>query len=531
MNITLDQLQASQQAQPDLPGHDGMVNKFQEDLPQAQQDAVNLPRLGPISVTIAGTTTELESRSVAEQVAEHAEAVRKELERRYNEQVQENERNFQKRIDAMKGQLTKKLSEGKAQIRQSLSTEHEQAMHALKAEHERETEALRARHKDELEELRRQEESRFAELRAIWEREHTAQAPVNAASTRNQEPISKPSWQPTEQEARAFVQSNEVVRGILRKNIASQVNKAKAELLANLKEEHEKSLTERLAEAEGKANTAKDHAVMMEAKKTAVQMNMANNQKRLFQFRLDIVQNAAQETPQKPVKEVWDTVKDAKLPQATIAQQPMQPVTRPPAASGVASSQPTAKSGNAHAVVPAQAQPELSHAQGAASAITVFGRPTPSSQPSEVESAKPQEQHNGKSAPIQPSTSKANLSQRPATLGVAQREPQNITDNANTGGGPAAQKALQSGLPVARGITTRGNSRGRASGIGRGRPGIDSAGAQEQPRGRGTPNSATLNAGAKQFVPGHKRPREEGQDGPQSNDGQGKRIRGGGAGS
>ncbi|KAL9131208.1 MAG: hypothetical protein Q9217_000810 [Psora testacea] len=489
-----NQLRASQQSQLDRSAHDEMVASLREDLAQAKQDAESLRTSGPVSLTIAGGGhADHESKSVADQVTEHAEAVRKELERRHDKRVKDNDDNFQKRVDAMKGQLTKKLSEGKTQIRQSLSAEHEQAMQALRAEHAREIDKLRTRHKDELEELRRAEESRFTEARATWEQEQHARAPVDTTVAKVDGQTPGPSWQPNEQEARHFVQSSEVVKGILRKNIVSQVNRAKAELSASLKEEHEKLLTERLAEAEQKANTAKDHAVMMEAKKTAVQMNMANNQKRLFQFRLEIVQKAAQETPQKPVKEVWEKAKDAKPPQGTNAPQTKQPAETP--------------------------------------AVPMFGRPSPVSQSPQPQSLKLQQQQEGISGPALPSTTTANPFQRPASSGVSQKQLQNLTNQPNTGTEQAALRNLQSGLPVARGGASRGNSRGRGSGIGRGAPGIDTTRAQGQPPGRGSPNSAGLNAAAKQFVPGSKRLREDTHDGPQVGDGPEKRIKGEGAGS
>ena len=75
----------------------------------------------------------------------------------------------------------------------------------------------------------------------------------------------------------------------------------------------------------------------------------------------------------------------------------------------------------------------------------------------------------------------------------------------------------------------RGNpmSRGRGAGVGRGgSQGLDTSRSQGQQIGRGSPTSAGLNAGAKQFVPGNKRPRDDGQDGREG--GNGKKIRGGG---
>ena len=63
--------------------------------------------------------------------------------------------------------------------------------------------------------------------------------------------------------------------------------------------------------------------------------------------------------------------------------------------------------------------------------------------------------------------------------------------------------------------------------MGRGGPqALDINRSQGQQVGRGSPTSAGLNAGAKQFIPGNKRPRDDGQDGRDG--GNGKKIRGGG---
>ena len=565
------------------------MDVLRRDLDEAKQDAENLRTAATVNASLAASAPEDGSKSVADQVAEHAEAVRKELERRHDERVKQIEDNFNKRAESMRAQLSKKLTESKEkqrqEIRQEVSVEHEQAMQSLKTEHGEAMEQLRIRHSSEIEELKRHEEAKLSELKASQGQQGQMQTPDGVANSPKLEkqPANAP-WQPSAQEARAFIQTNEVVRGIVKQNIINQVNKQKEELTARLKGDHEKALKDQLADAQAKAKSAKEHAVMMEGKKTALQVNMANNKFKISQFKIDLVQRAAHDTPQKPVKEVWDAAKDAKPPQAPPSQQALQSpsrtstsgpstsvsTSRPPtpskqtnaqgaATQGAAVVDPKAATSNAQGaltqgatpgqakpaspnsqVVTAQAQtngasqskPAPSNADGAAAATGLFGKPTPTRLSPQPQPPQTQGQQNTNIGSTQPATGPVNPFQRQAPSGIPQRQPSNAANQANAATGLGALKPLQSGLPVARGGAPRGNPRGRGvSGIGRGGPGVDTSRAQGPPQGRGSPTSAGLNANARQFVPGNKRPREESQDGAQGGEGAGKRIRGGGAGS
>ncbi len=115
------------------------------------------------------------------------------------------------------------------------------------------------------------------------------------------------------------------------------------------------------------------------------------------------------------------------------------------------------------------------------------------------------------------------------------QKPQGQNNPFTQGSGAGAARPLQqSNLPVAaRGGSTRGvgNQRGRGRGRG-GNQSVDTHQAQGQQQGRSSPTNAGMNPGAKQFVPGNKRPRDEGQEGQHGDGaGNGKRIRGGGGGS
>ena len=569
----LAQLRIQQQqvapANSEIEAH---MSSLHADLAQAQQDAENLRTNASINAAVSIAPTESGSKSVAEQVAEHVEAVRVELETRHNERVRHNDETLEKRTNMMRTQLSKKLTDGKAQLRQSLTAEHEQVLQAIKTDHEQEMSRLQGRHEDELEELQRNADSQFAKLRDEWDKEHQAKHTTNGdSSVKDEGQTPRAPWQPSEDEARALIQSNEIVRSIAKKNISIHVNKAKEELSTQLNQDHEKAMTERMTDIQNKANTAKEHAVLMEGKKSAVQINVANNKARMLQFKVDIVQKAAQDTPQKPVEEVWLVAKDAKPP-PVIPQQPQQtqqiqqdtnktqkapltstfgqptPIVQNPAQQGpttargqtpgvVAFGQPTPAAAAASGRQ-SPAQQGSTNAQGQLSGVSTFGRPTPATGGPQVVAPSGPQNPAERPSQTQLQTNDNQLGVQPAMvippqLGSthSQRPAQGTTNHyPNAATGPAALKGLQqSGLPVARGGSMRGNSisRGRGSTVGRGgSQALDTNRSQGQQVARGSPTSDGLNAGARQFIPGNKRLRDDGQEG--GDGGNGKRIRGGG---
>lgn len=558
-----------QQAVPANSEVEAHMSSLRADLAQAQQDAQDLRTNASINAAVSTAPTESGSKSVTEQVAEHVEAVRVELESRHDERVRQNDETLERRTNIMKAQLSKKLTDGKGQLRQSLTAEHEQALQSIKSEHEQEMSRLQARHKDEIEELRRGADSKFSKLRDEWGMNHQAKHTINDdPNVKDEDHTPRGPWQPSEDEARALIQSNEIVRSIVKKNIGIHVNKAKEEVSTQLNQDHEKAMTERITEVQNKANTAKEHAVLMEGKKSAVQVNMANNKARMLQYRVDIVKKAAQDTPLKPVEEVWLVAKDAKPPPVT-PQQPQQsqqntnkaqkapvtsnfgqptPIVQNPAQQGQTDAQghlsgvstfgrPT-PSGAAASRRQSPARQGLTNAQEQLSGVSTFGRPTPAvgGPPPAAQSGRQSPAERPSHAQPQPS----NDQRRPQPAMVISPQPGSIppqrpaqgatTHHPNPGTGPGALKGLQqSGLPVARGGSMRGNpiSRGRGSAVSRGGPQtLDTSRSQGQQGGRGSPTSAGLNAGARQFIPGNKRPRDDGQEG--GDGGNGKRIRGDG---
>ena len=545
------------------------MSSLRADLAQARQDAEDLRTNASINTAVSTAPTEGRSKPLAEQIAEHTEAVRAELESRHNERVRQNDETLEKRTNMMKNQLSKKLTDGKAQLRQSLTAEHEQALQVIKSDHEEQMSKLQARHKDEVEELRRSSDSKTVKFRDERDKEHQATHTGDGdLSIKDEGQTPRLPWQPSEDEARALIQSNEVVRSIVRKNIGIHVNKAKEELSTQLNQDHEKTMAERMTEIQNKANTAKEHAVLMEGKKSAVQINMANNKARMLQFRVDVIQKAAQDTPLKPVAEVWLVAKDARPPPVNLqqAQQAQQDANK--AQKGLS----TSTNGQPTAVVQNTLQQESTHAKLQPSDVSVFGRPTPTAaaasgrqspaqqpptntpgQPSGIstfgrptpalggpQAAAPSERQSPAEKISQAQPQPDNHQVRPASAMVITPQPgsnpsqrpalSDTNHHTNAGTGPSALKSLQqSGLPVARGGSMRGNpmSRGRGSTVSRGgSQTLDTSRSQGQQIGKESPTTAGLSAGARQFIPGNKRPRDDGQE--RSDGGSGKRIRGGG---
>lgn len=536
------QLSIQQQQQSSLPPSsvsEEQIKKLRQDLVQSQQDVEDLRASASISSSIANVPAEDGTTSVAEQVTAHVDEIRLELESRHNERVKQAEETYQKRTDFMKAQLNKKIPEIKDQLRQTLAGEHDQVLQALKSAHVLEVENLKLRHQEEIKELHQIEDSRFASLKEGWPREIQSSNNADNSTTESESQVSRRSWEPSEAEVKDFIASNATVKDILSRNITTKVSKAREALTTQLKEEHEKALTAKLTEAENKANTAKQHAVFTEEKRNSLKLSMAENRTRAMQFKLNIVQKAAEDTPQKPVVEVWIVVKDARPPPTPTQQPPNAGMGQKPVQSGTFG-QPT----------PVVQKPAQSG---------TFGQPTPLTQGSQKSAPNPfgNAQHMAppqSAQASQPPVSSTSPTQ-PRVIQQMQRPPNGLQQTTqqlstahspssntppkvplgpsfqhpNAGTGPGALRSLQqSGLPVARGSSgTRGGPRGRFQGVGRGTPqSIETNRQLQGQQGRGSPTtSTTLSGGAKQFVPGNKRARDDGQESGEG--GNGKRPRGG----
>jgi nucleoprotein TPR len=111
-------------------------------------------------------------------------------------------------------------------------------------------------------------------------------------------------------QVRELLSTNPTVKNILASNLKKKLEAESQKI----KEEQEKVLAEKLAEASQAAENAKIQAVFMAEKKSALKINMADNKSRTAAAKLEVVETAAKETPEKPVGEVWEVAKTAKPP-------------------------------------------------------------------------------------------------------------------------------------------------------------------------------------------------------------------------
>ena len=270
--------------------------------------------------------------------------------------------------------------------------------------------------------------------------------------------------------------------------------------------------------------------VALAEKRNAAKTNMALNQTRIATAKIQVVSKAAEETPEKPVGEVWGIAKNAKPPPlATAAFKAANPVPASTPSSGV--DEKTQPEG----IVPAANTSESQSQSTSAEDTTAKSEPVVAAKEDSTASTvnnQPQ-QNSGIPKPAQTihsGTGPAVLRSLHSNLprggrgGRGGGQAQQHGQDAGTSENPQQlQQAAGRGSGIPRGgLRGRGHNRGGGQQIQTNAPQSGGQGQSgDSPRGAFNPN-------AKQFNPhGNKRGRE---DGPGEDQG-GKRIRGGGAGT
>ncbi|KAL9582454.1 MAG: hypothetical protein Q9212_003290 [Teloschistes hypoglaucus] len=496
------------------------LDKLQHELEKAQEDANNLRAAASIQASSDEATAVEGGKSVAEQLSEMRDemrnAIQTELEARHDERVRTAEETFERRTQAMKTQLRQKLLDGKEQVRQ----EKEEALQALQAAHMSELEDLKRRHQEELDELKRQDETRFADFKRSWAAEHKAvEKAAETAGRKEEDSIPNAPWEPTEAELRNLVSSNATMRNILNGNINRKVSEAKNGLIAQLNEEHAKEMA-------AKVQAVQANAVQMEAMKSQVRFSTQEKRLKTCQAQIEIVTKAADDTPSRPVVEVWTMAKDAKPATAQAAGSTIRTGNLPPNPSPVQQQQPAVTS------QPTQMLPQPG-TFGQPTILTPLQQPRKPSEPALPPSGNALQASN-MGLPQQ------STSMQPGPNLPAKQQPQaQVGNHPNASGGqPNFRGSHASALPFPRGGSqpNRGGNRGRGQ---PGQPGRGNRGGLQsvnihptQIPNRATPPSPTslLSGAARQFVPqGNKRPRDDVEGtGQHAGDGSnGKRMRGG----
>jgi nucleoprotein TPR len=415
---------------------------------------------------------------------------------------------------------------------------------------------LEAEHQQALEDLR----SKSVAVSSQFQKStNTDGAPQTSAAEADANTQSDDLPTLTDAQARALVQKNELVRNILRTNINRRLEKEKeawrkefelsqaaiqdttspsqvaelekkvatheealkqkeeafsAQKEALIKEQNKKLDSEKLTFSQEAEKKIADQVALHE-KRTAVQLSMATSKARLSQAKIDVVKKAAEETPEKPVGEVWETAKDAKPPPqpkpasaASLNGPPSSPagsLKTAPALNGPVNATPAPDQPAAQSGTPAIWQPSAQHA--APNGIPKPAQGPPASGPAVLKPL------------LQTGIPRGGASARGGRGAAAGGQAQNTASSDTQQFQPAAR-----GTGIPRGnyrVTSRGGRAG-ASNVQTGAlPAVRGAIAGSSPR--------SFNPTAPQFNPqGNKRAREDGEVGDAGN---AKKARGGGAGS
>jgi nucleoprotein TPR len=392
---------------------------------------------------------------------------------------------------------------------------------------------MEARVKERADKLKDSYNSKLAEIRAGHRQEleklSSGEVPVPATPVAGAEQTpTTPSKAPfdlldlTDQQVRELLAKNETLRTIVRNNIRTKVIQAEEKLKEETSKAYEEAVAAlKKAQEEETAEKVKA-AVQLSDKKTAARISMLDTRLKTSLVKIDVVSKAADETPQKPVVEVWEVAKSAK----------------PPAAAPKAQAQAQAQAGTSPAPVASPAQPSPA-------------APSPAPAPQQA----PQQA----APPVPQPVSEGTTPEVSVPAPQPQQQPSSLPSKPPSGTAPGMLRALQSGLPVARGgrggrgggpqnpfghiqpqqgeqqqiqgqtQAQRGTGlpRGRGGRGGQGRGGNQNAGgAQNQTPASPVAGRGGLNVQARQFTPqSNKRTREDGADEGASG---GKRMRGGG---
>ncbi|KAI1356007.1 hypothetical protein F5Y01DRAFT_301576 [Xylaria sp. FL0043] len=434
---------------------------------------------GSAENTSAAQLLSVDERKALEDRIAASEARAAEWEAKAKELEQNHDNIVKHRSDRMKESLNKRLTDFRAQ------------MDSERAQFQQDKERLEADFK-----------LRMAQERKIWETEQASgqnetKIPSTPQQLKQEAPASTPSASIPElnnlgdQEIRELVSKNPTVRSIVQNNIKSKL----AAETKRMKEEHETAMK---AEWEQKIAQAKDSATQLVTSKMNLKLNMTENRFRMANAKLEVVEKAANETPQRPVGEVWEIAKVAKPPPV-----PKQPA---PSATPTASTATTAPTNQSTPSKPAPASQEA--------------KPTPSAN---IPPKPPAPNLPQPAKPVNNPFAASQQDQAPPVNPFAQTSLPAPQQTASTGIPQPAPSTATSQIPKASNLPVPGGAR-KQGGPQIPRGGARGGGAQ---RGRGGHQGRqSLNPTADHFQPGTKRPRGDSEVG----NGQ-KRPRGGGPGS
>jgi nucleoprotein TPR len=472
---------------------------------ELEASRLHLRNARSVSDILDSLPAEDSSKSVAEQVAAQVESLRKILEENHAETVDRLRQQFDTRANTMSKKLSQKLKDGKESLRQELDQEHADAMDRIRKEHQQELEELRKSHQQDLARVKSEYDARLQQEKQIWIAESISQPEPRVKQDTVLSPGKRDLSNLTDDEARGLVSQNPTLKKILESNIRTQI--------AKRTEVHNREV----AEIRQKAEATKSDAVVMEGKRNALKVSMADNKARNLAAQWDVVTRAASETPDKAVKEVWEVAKATKpavIPAKTIPSTsmttsnltaPNQRTSVPSAGSagGQLLSQQTSNAGGfgQPSAPPTQTEPlSVSTTNGQATETSEQQHPfqtgSPVAQQGPTLSNKPPPTQFGAVKSILGAGQQSAIPRggmrggRGGTRGGQQGQQQ----------GNVQEKVSQQALQANQNQHQRGGQHSqlpRGGAAARGGRGGRGGGSQS-----GSPNRGGLNAGAKQFVPG-----------------------------
>ncbi|KAF2203357.1 hypothetical protein GQ43DRAFT_390192 [Delitschia confertaspora ATCC 74209] len=314
----------------------------------------------------AANVVEDGSKDVAEQISEQVARIRVEMEVRLNEQVQQYDALYKKRADWLRLKVNERLNKYKepigVQIKEAtqnkdieieklkneilqLKSEHDAEVQRLKVEHQADVERLerlKSEHAAEVERLKSDYQTQIERIRgdpSVAKDAHpsssTAESVQPTGSAASGLPIKVEEM--SEMEIKQFVDKTPAIKEIMKRNLKGRVDK--------LKEEQERVVTD-LKQALQQAENKTAALVDMETKKQALKLNMADRRYKTALAKIEVVQQAATETPERSVGEVWDIAK-------LIGQKPAQTAQSTAVSSESSTTQPTVATPTAQATVAA----------------------------------------------------------------------------------------------------------------------------------------------------------------------------------
>lgn len=436
---------------------------------------------GSAENTLVQPLSDDERKKLEEQIAA-SESRAAEWEAKAKELEQNQDTIVKHRSDKMKEALNKRLSEFKASM-----------------------ESERAQLQQDKERLEADLNLRLEQERKIWESER--QSELRVPSTPQQPKLEAPLATPTaavpdlnnlgDHEIRELVSKNATVRSIVQNNIKSKL----AAEAKKLREEHEASTK---AEWDQKLAQAKESATQLVTSKMNLKLNMTENRARMANAKIEAVETAAKETPQRPVGEVWEIAKVAKPPPAPKQPAPSGTPGTPATPAGLAGSAVTAPISQTTPSKP----PPVSREAKPTPSTSIPPKPVASNFPPQLNNPFVTSQHNQapQAAPV------ANPFVQSGLPTPQQAVPTGIPQPTQSS---ASQIPKVSGLPIPGGARKPSGPQ-MLRGGGRG-------GGSQRGRGGNHQGRMSLNPSADNFQPGAKRPRgdSEAGNGP-------KRARGGG---